>query len=86
MAAPARAQEPPSAQEGAEALAEGFRLLLEGLAGEIEPLAEDMAEIWRDFLQGVEDLPEYEPPEVLPNGDIIIRRKRGAAPEGEVEL
>jgi hypothetical protein len=30
------------------------------------------------------DLPEYEAPEILPNGDIIIRRKPSEAPSPEV--
>lgn len=54
-------------------LPEGFtkdmREALEGLLGEVRPELEELI----DRL-GV--IGEYEAPEVLPNGDIIIRRKR----------
>ena len=49
---------------------------------EMEPALED--------LQGfVDNLNAYHPPEILPNGDILIRRKTPeemGAPEGETEL
>jgi hypothetical protein len=56
---------------------------MQGFMAEMDPAIED--------LQGfVEDLNAYHPPEVLPNGDIIIRRKtpleQGEGEEGEVEL
>ncbi len=57
-------------------------MLLEGLMQEIGPALKD--------LEGkIDDLNAYYPPEVLPNGDIIIRRKvplAVPAPEGEVDL
>jgi len=43
----------------------------------------------RQFRDLVEDPPLYEAPEVLPNGDIIIRRKRGTAktdPSAQIDL
>lgn len=75
LAAPAVAQDTekprnPELEEGAEKLGEAFELLFKGLSKELEPLAE----AWRDLL---EDLPDYEAPEELPNGDIIIRRRDG---------
>jgi hypothetical protein len=83
LAAPAGAQEEetnPDLREGAEMMSEAFRLLLDGLSKEVEPLTE----AWRDMLQDLEELPEYEKPEMLPNGDIILRRKvpLDEAPEG----
>ena len=72
--------------EGAELLREGFGLLLEGLAEEMAPLAEG----WQDIVDDLGDMSLYHAPEVLPNGDIIIRRKTPlpAAPDvpGEIEL
>lgn len=63
-------------REGVELLQEGTRLLLEGLMLEIGPA-----------LQGLEDklidLNVYHAPEVLPNGDIIIRRKTDAEIQGD---
>ena len=54
--------------EGLDELADGMRKLLEGLQDDVAPLMEDLS----DQLRG---LNAYHPPEVLPNGDIIIRRK-----------
>ncbi len=68
----ALAQDPPASEtpliEGLDELAEGMRKLLEGFTDDMAPMVEDMAE----QLKG---LNAYHPPEVLPNGDIIIRRK-----------
>lgn len=90
-----------SVEDGAEEILEGLRKLFEGLAGEMEPLAEDFAkelsELWGEIIDDVEVSPGYHPPEVLPNGDIIIRRKEpgetpapavpGDAPgEGPIDL
>ncbi len=71
---------------GMDMLSEGTQLLLRGLMDELGPILEDMKE-------KADDLNAYYPPEVLPNGDIIIRRKVPLVPEdpiidgeGEVEL
>lgn len=55
-------------------LAEGLRGLMEGLAEDMLPLMEQLAD-------KMSDLNAYEAPEVLPNGDIIIRRKPDAPKE-----
>ena len=80
---------PTFAQDDAEApgrdlMAEALRLFMKGLMAEMEPALDDLGSL-------LENLDAYHPPEVLPNGDIIIRRKtpldRGANDEdGEVEL
>ncbi len=79
LAAPAVAQEE---ERGRDLMAEALRLFMQGFMAEMEPALED--------LQGfVDNLNAYHPPEVLPNGDIIIRRKTPeemGEPEGEVEL
>ena len=49
-------------------LADSMRQLFEGFQEDVSPMMEDLAE----QLKG---LSQYHPPEVLPNGDIIIRRK-----------
>lgn len=55
-------------QEGFSLLEEGTRLLLRGLMSQMEPALRE--------LQGrLQELDSYHPPEVLPNGDILIRRK-----------
>lgn len=69
---PALAQdETDNFSEGARKLGEALELFMDGFSDEMEPLAE----AWRDLLK---DMPQYEPPEELPNGDIIIRRKDNA--------
>jgi hypothetical protein len=92
LALPAAAQEAgeeggaTDMDEGFSLLEEGTRLLLRGLMAEMEPAL-------RDLQGALQNLDAYHPPEVLPNGDILIRRKEplevapGApvAP-GEVEL
>ena len=89
-AAPAVAQEEGGGaasdlDEGFSLLEEGTRLLLRGLLSEMEPAL-------RELQGALRELDAYHPPEVLPNGDIIIRRKEPlqAGPEagegGEVDL
>ncbi|MEL6644056.1 MAG: hypothetical protein AAFQ79_08985 [Pseudomonadota bacterium] len=56
-------------EEGLGLLGEGMQLLLRGLADELEPAL-------RNFSDQIGGLGAYHPPEVLPNGDIIIRRKQ----------
>ena len=91
-AAPAAAEEAGEGgtsdmDQGFSLLEEGTRLLLRGLLSEMEPAL-------RELQGALENLDAYHPPEVLPNGDILIRRKEPleAAPEapegegGEVDL
>ncbi len=74
-------------REGFNLLEEGTKLLLRGLMNEMEPAL-------RELQGALQELDAYHPPEVLPNGDIIIRRKTPLAPgsdpevgpDGEVEL
>jgi hypothetical protein len=68
-------------EEGMDLLSEGTRLLLRGLLAEMEPALREL----RGALVG---LNAYHPPEMLPNGDIIIRRKtpeeiEESRPDGE---
>jgi len=70
----------PQLSEGAQMLSEGMKLLLRGLMDE-------SAEGWNKLIDWLGDLSQYEPPERLPNGDIIIRRKPAVDPEtGETEI
>ena len=74
---PAAAEEegaPGVASEGLELLQEGTRLLLRGLMEEMGPGL-------REMQRRLGDLSAYHPPEVLPNGDILIRRRE--TPGGE---
>lgn len=85
---PALAQEDGKGEmrEGLSLLEEGTKLLLRGLMKEMEPALTELEE-------AIDDLNAYHPPEMLPNGDIIIRRKEPlpVPPEedgaqGEIEL
>ena len=60
----------------AEALAEGMQLLFDGLIAELGPRMEEL----RGLLG---ELNAYHPPEVLENGDILIRRKTPEEIEAE---
>ena len=84
LATPSFAQE--EVERGRVLLAEALRLVMKGLMAEVEPALDDL-----DLL--LENLDVYHPPEVLPNGDIIIRRKtplerdlNETGETGEIEL
>lgn len=81
LASPAAAQ---GEEQGRDLMGEALKLFMRGLMAEMEPAMEGMEGL-------LEDLSAYHPPEILPNGDIIIRRKtpveRGLSDEnGEVDL
>ncbi len=104
---PLRAEVPPKGvDDGFSLLEEGAKLILRGMADHMKPaldeaqrgLGQALAE-WepalRDLAGKVGDLSAYEPPVMMPNGDIIIRRKvpsgpqmpaTGLGPNGETEL
>ena len=81
MFTPAQAQDN-DLGDGMDLLSQGTKLLLRGLMGEIEPAL-------RELEGALQDLNAYHAPEVLPNGDILIRRKEPkvvAPEEGEIDL
>ena len=89
-ASPAQAEE--DVQDGFSLMEEGARIILRQLIEEMEPtledlqgLAEGMAGEWAPLMQElrglISDMALYDLPEVLPNGDIIIRRKAPQMPE-----
>lgn len=103
LTVPLSAQESPAEEsgEGMSLMERGARLLMEGLMKEMEPALEGLEELgptFRSFaqemgpalaeiLKEVEDWSAYHPPERLPNGDIIIRRKTpDKAPEPPQEM
>lgn len=68
---------------------------LEDLSAQVEPALRDfvqhMGPALRDLMDEVEDWSAYHPPVILPNGDILLRRKspseRTPAPgQDEIEL
>lgn len=75
LAAPAAAQNK-DLEEGAQALSRGMQLLMEGLMAELTPRMDELRG-WLD------ELDAYHAPEVLENGDILIRRKSPDEMDGE---
>lgn len=76
---PVQAQSPEPDQaaegfaEGLNLLGEGARLMLRGLHSELAPMLEALG-------AAMDDVNAYEMPEVLENGDILIRRKPAPEP------
>lgn len=92
LALPVAAQEaePPSLME------RGLKLFMEGLMEEMEPalrdlegLAEEAAPLMRELQEDLSerfgDLNAYHAPEILPNGDILIRRRDPVDPDVPIE-
>jgi len=88
---PAPAPESDSLDEGMDLIERGAEQFLRGLMDEIRPrleriepelrgLAEDMAPLFAELARLIDEIDAYHPPEMLPNGDIILRRKREAEP------
>lgn len=97
LALPATVAHAEEKGEAQSLMEQGATLLLRGLMAEMEPalkdlqgLADEMGPALLDLQDKIGDFTNYHAPEVLPNGDIIIRRKTPLeiAPlkEGEVEL
>ena len=60
-------------------LPRGLENLLADLFSEVEPRL-------RELRDAIGNLDDYEAPEMLPNGDIIIRRKTPLDPDAEPEI
>ncbi|SEP01235.1 hypothetical protein SAMN04490248_11968 [Salinihabitans flavidus] len=86
-------------EEGAKLFFRGLQKQMEpamedlrGLADEMEPALRgfmiEMGPALRDLMGKVEDWSAYHPPEILPNGDIIMRKKapESPAPPAETEI
>ncbi len=93
----AQAQQAPNTDvdEGLSLLEQGAQMLLRGMMSEMEPALDDMAKALEEAKPMLDDLlalmgevQNYHAPEMLPNGDIIIRRKLPGAiePAPEIEL
>ena len=88
--APAFAQDvvptpPDDVDEGVSLLQEGAKLLLKGLMANMEPAMQDMGRAitemqpaLNDLLAMMGDVTKYHAPEMLENGDIILRHKTPA--------
>ncbi len=58
-----------------EQLDEVFRNLMEQMKPALDELLETL-----EVLEGIDSIEHYQRPEILPNGDIIIRRREDAPP------
>ncbi|MGR3703936.1 MAG: hypothetical protein ACU0A4_17795 [Paracoccaceae bacterium] len=70
---------------------EDLRGLVETMGPSMQQFLREMGPVMADLLDRVGDLSAYEAPELLPNGDIIMRRKPEAGPlpppqEGEIDI
>ncbi|MDH5797036.1 MAG: hypothetical protein OEZ19_00610 [Paracoccaceae bacterium] len=76
------------AEDGQEKMRQGADLLQEGLELLLEDLLAELGPAWLELQEMIGDLSAYYPPEILPNGDIILRRKVPIElpPEGESEV
>ena len=94
--------------DGFSLMEEGMKLVMRGMMAEMEPALDEMekalAEIkpkWQELgpkftelITMIDDFRNYAAPEMLPNGDIIIRRTApmlpkpefAPGPNGEIEL
>lgn len=104
LASPVAAQEPsdgPSLMEkGAQMFLDGLMKQVEPAMKDLQDMAQDMGPAVRSFVEemgpalgeilgDIKDFSAYHPPEMLPNGDIIMRKKipdEMPAPEGEIEI
>lgn len=82
LALPASAQDKPAPNpelgEGIDLLGRGAELILEGLLAELGPA-------WAEMVRLLDNINAYHPPEILPNGDIIIRRKQDLLPDAPAQ-
>lgn len=93
--------EPSLMERGAEMFLKGLKQEMEPALDDLRGMAGEAGPAFREFMRQmgpalagilaeIEDLSDYHPPEMLPNGDIIIRRKTPLAPEpapeGEIEI
>lgn len=62
-------------ERGAQEFLEGLLLEMEPAWRELQAFMEAMGPAMVELLDQVKDWSAYEPPEILDNGDIIIRRK-----------
>jgi hypothetical protein len=91
LAQEATPEDTPSDQlrDGLQQFSEGTQRLMESLMEDMRPIIEqELLPLLEDLGDRIGDLSLYYPPEILPNGDIIIRRRDpiNEPPNGEIEL
>lgn len=89
-----------TAQDESPSLIErGAQMFMEGLLQEMEPALEGLSDLGptlqgfvqemgpalAELMEEVKDWSAYHPPEILPNGDIILRKKTPEASDGPTQ-
>ncbi|MEO9650690.1 MAG: hypothetical protein ABJ360_05720 [Roseobacter sp.] len=73
----AQEQEPPSLIErGAQQFLENLLQEMEPAWGQMQNFMDEMGPAMLELMESIKDWSAYDPPEVLENGDIILRRKQ----------
>jgi hypothetical protein len=75
LASPVLADNGSDLNMGQDLMKEGAQLLLRGLMDKMMDEAGPTIETMQGLAKVLGDLDQYYPPEVLPNGDVILRRK-----------
>lgn len=70
---------PAQAQSDDQPLSESIEQMFRELMDAVGPTIDELSETF-DVLEQIDSLEHYERPEILENGDIIIRRREGAPP------
>lgn len=98
---PLRAEEAKDdVEEGFSLLEQGAKMIMRSMLEEMKPALEDMQSglgqaltemepALRDLAKMIGEIENYHPPEILPNGDIILRRRVPLGPPqpgDEIEL
>lgn len=100
LTTPALAQTPPDDfDQGLSLMERGAQMLLDHMMTKVEPSLQDMTEALKgaqprimELLAMIDDIKNFHAPELLPNGDILIRRKtpsemlQADPPGAEMEL
>jgi len=68
-----------SAEPGDRPLSERLDEIFRDLMEQMKPALDELLETLK-VLEGIDDFEYYQRPEILPNGDIIIRRREDAPP------
>ena len=69
----------PGADPGDRSLSERLDEALRGLMEQMKPVLDELLETL-EVLEGIDSIEHYQRPEMLPNGDIIMRRREDAPP------
>ena len=75
-------------QQELEPALDELQIILDAAGPKMQAFVETFGPNLKDLLNEVEDWSVYDAPEILPNGDIIIRRKtdKGQNPSDQIDL